>query len=114
MGFALKCEVSTAADTAAAAAIRNCRIEAWRSVNAALRIRGDAYDRHRDLPTLLPLLPGEIDMDCLVLSRLERALKRERNLGRAGHWAYDLGRHFALRAAYDAEKSRIADNKNEL
>lgn len=83
------------------------RIEAWRALDAAIKARADAYDRLRDLPRLLPLLPEELGSDAIIRYRLERALKRERALGRSGHWAYDPGRHFALRAAFDAETSRM-------
>lgn len=98
---------------ASAAAERSVRIEAWRSVDAALRLRAATYERARDLPRLLALLPHEIGSDSLVWSRLESALKRERNLGQAGHWAYDLGRHFALRVAYEAERARASPRKAE-
>jgi hypothetical protein len=66
------------------------------------------YDRARDLPRLLALWPHEID-DCSptgrahLISVLQRALRRERQRGLDGHWAYDLARHRALLAAALAE-----------
>ena len=40
--------------------------------------------------------------------RLARALRRERSLGAAGHWSYDLNRHIALLQAWRAETQRPA------
>ena len=85
--------------------MRAARIGAWRAVDARIAAGVRSYDRARDLPRLLPLLPGEID-DCAgVIDRLDKALKRERALGQRGHWAYDLSRHFALKAALTAERA---------
>jgi len=56
---------------------------AWRAIGARLEPR-------RALPPLDPDL-------------LRRALRRERALARAGHWAYDLNRHLALAQALAAE-----------
>jgi hypothetical protein len=66
------------------------------------------YDRRRDLPRLLPLWPHEIEASSLgeharLLARMRRALRLERQRGRAGHWAYDLARHAQLLRAYRAE-----------
>lgn len=66
------------------------------------------YDRRRDLPRLLPLWPNELLTPDLaeharLLARMRRALRIERQRGRAGHWAYDLARHAALLRAYRAE-----------
>jgi hypothetical protein len=36
---------------------------------------------------------------------MRRALRIERQLGRGGHWAYDLARHAQLLRAYRAEVS---------
>ena len=43
----------------------------------------------------------------MILDRLERALRAERNRARSGHWTYDLNRHIALRQAYLAERQRL-------
>jgi hypothetical protein len=69
------------------------------------------YNRSRDLPKLLPLWPADaaaLASHCprakrLVVARLHTALRAERRRGQCGHWAYDLNRHLALKAAYLAE-----------
>jgi hypothetical protein len=71
------------------------------------------YDRRRHLARLIPLLPGELEdarpsARRAILARLARALRAERNRGRAGHWTYDLNRHIALKQAYAAERARLA------
>ncbi len=59
------------------------------------------YRREEELPKLIGLWPDEIagheaaDAN-VVLGKLRRALRAERQRGRAGHWAYDLNRHLAL------------------
>jgi hypothetical protein len=70
------------------------------------------YDRDRDLPRLASLWPAEIaDASpagrLALLARLRRALRRERQLGRAGHWTYDVTRHAQLLAAYRAEAAAV-------
>ena len=55
----------------------------------------------RHLPRVLPIGPDEIADDSVggprrIVARLARALRAERNRGRAGHWTYDLNRHIAL------------------
>lgn len=70
------------------------------------------YDRKRHLARLIPLMPGEIDDQRpaarrAILARLARALRAERNRGRAGHWTYDLNRHIALKQALVAERALI-------
>jgi hypothetical protein len=67
------------------------------------------YVRQRHLPRVLPVGPDEIADDSIagrrrIIARLARALRAERNRGRAGHWTYDLNRHIALRQAYLAER----------
>ena len=71
------------------------------------------YDRRRDLARLIHLdpfkaLPDTPETTDAILAGLRRALRAERNRGRAGHWTYDLNRHIALRQAYAAEASRIS------
>lgn len=72
----------------------------------------ETYDRRRHLPRLLPLSSTELADESptgtrTVLARLARALRSERNRGRAGHWTYDLNRHIALAQAYTAERRRL-------
>jgi hypothetical protein len=44
-----------------------------------------------------------------LLARLRTALRRERQRGLAGHWAYDLARHARLLEAYRREAAALAD-----
>lgn len=74
----------------------------------ALRPARPEYDRERDLPGLVALWPAELRDTtpagrALVLRKLRRALRQERQRGVAGHWAYDLKRHAALHRAYNRE-----------
>lgn len=69
------------------------------------------YDRARHLPRLIPVGPADVADDSpggrrAILARLARALRAERNRGRAGHWTYDLNRHVGLAQAYAAERAR--------
>jgi hypothetical protein len=69
----------------------------------------EAYDRERHLPRIIPVGPEELadrseQGRTLILRKLARALRAERNRGRAGHWTYDLNRHIALSQAYAAER----------
>ncbi len=41
-----------------------------------------------------------------TIARLKRALRSQRQLGRGGHWSYDLNRHFGLLQALKAERAR--------
>lgn len=71
-----------------------------------------AYDRERVLPRLLPVAPADLAPDDAATARriclmLARALRRERNRGRAGHWTYDLSRHIGLLQAYRAERAAL-------
>lgn len=82
---------------------------AGRSVAGVIAIGADAYDRGRHLVRLIPVGPAEIADESQagrerILAKLSRALRTERNRGRAGHWSYDLNRHLALSQAYAAEK----------
>jgi len=72
----------------------------------------EAYDRTRHLPRLLPLPAAELADHSAparrrIVARLARALRAERNRGRAGHWTYDLNRHIALSQAYAAERQAL-------
>lgn len=67
------------------------------------------YDRPKDLPSLIPLWPAEIadtspENNAMIIRRLNDALRKERQRGRAGHWAYNLNRHRALKRALQAER----------
>jgi hypothetical protein len=69
----------------------------------------EPYDRQRHLPRVLPIGPAELadtsaEGRVAILKRLARALRAERNRGRAGHWTYDLNRHIALAQAYESER----------
>ncbi len=70
------------------------------------------YRRAVHLPRLIPVMPSELSdpdpaMRRVLLRRLSRALRAERNRGRAGHWTYDLNRHIGLAQAYSAERSAL-------
>jgi len=82
---------------------------AGRTVRSVIAAGVVAYDRDRDLPRLIRATAFELADPSpptrrALLARLARALRAERNRGRAGHWTYDLNRHIALRQAYEAEK----------
>lgn len=69
----------------------------------------EPYDRTRHLPRVLPVGAAELTDPSAegrrrTLARLARALRAERNRGRAGHWTYDLNRHIALAQAYESER----------
>lgn len=86
---------------------------ARRSVFREIEAGAGRYDRNRDLPALIPLDPTVLSDDSaetcrMILARLARALRAERNRGRAGHWTYDLNRHIGLSQAYIAERHRLA------
>ena len=70
------------------------------------------YVRGAMLPRLLPVGPEDLASDDAATARriclmLARALRRERNRGRAGHWTYDLNRHVGLLQAYRAERAAL-------
>jgi len=72
------------------------------------------YQRHRDLPRLLPLLAEEIavrsdDNHARLVAMLRRALRIERRRGLAGDWTYDIARHAGLLEAYRMEAAALAD-----
>lgn len=82
------------------------------AIAQTLKAGAEAYVRTRDLPRLARVLPGEIAAEsteglAVILTRLERALRAERNRAKSGHWTYDLNRHIALRQAYLAERQRL-------
>lgn len=66
------------------------------------------YSRERHLRRLIPLEPENLaDVGLAgtlrIVAQLRRALRAERNRGKAGHWSYDLNRHLSLVAAIKAE-----------
>jgi hypothetical protein len=80
-------------------------------IQKAVRAGAQLYDRQRDLPGLIRIVPGcvrgseisPLEEVETIVARLERALRAERSRARSGHWTYDLNRHIALRQAYRAE-----------
>ena len=58
------------------------------------------YDGSRHLERLLggggEIWRGAASDPAASIARLKRALRSQRQLGRAGHWSYDLNRHFGL------------------
>jgi hypothetical protein len=67
------------------------------------------YDPDRHLDRLLGghgIWNPPADDPAATIARLKRALRSQRQLGRAGHWSYDLNRHFGLLQALKAERAR--------
>lgn len=76
-------------------------------------------ERNREFQRLVPLWPGEISDKSLagrlrLLNRLRSALRRQRCLGLAGHWSYDLARHRQLLEAYRREVMAVRQQGQEL
>jgi hypothetical protein len=79
------------------------------------------FDREAELPRLIGVWPSELrtaspDAAARIVALLRKAIRSERQRGRAGHWTYDLNRHLALAEALKAEQARLreaikADNK---
>jgi len=74
----------------------------------------EPYDRARHLSRLIPLAlerlaDGSPENRRRIIAALARALRAERNRGRAGHWTYDLNRHIGLKQAYAAERRLLAE-----
>lgn len=81
------------------------------ATTAVIRAGAILYRRETHLPRLLHLFPSEIpaqepEATDYVLARLCNAARQERRRARAGHWAYDLNRHIALKQAVAAERRR--------
>lgn len=77
------------------------------------------YLRERDLPKLIALWPREVEDrtlpgSLLIVGKLRRALRAERNRARRGHWSYDLNRHLALLSAYRAERALLEATAGRL
>jgi len=83
------------------------RIRAMRSL---IDKGAERYDRDRHLDRLLggyaEVWREPASDPALTIARLKRALRSQRQLGRAGHWSYDLNRHFGLLQALNAELAR--------
>lgn len=70
-------------------------------------------DRLSEIARLVPLWPGELSDRspsgrARLIAHLTRALRLERQRGRAGHWTYDLSRHAALYRALQCERAEAA------
>ncbi|MDP2357112.1 MAG: hypothetical protein Q8M31_13770 [Beijerinckiaceae bacterium] len=92
--------------------IQDMRNRARRAVEADVAKGAALYERAKNLVRVLPLMAGhcdgpEPDTTRLIVRRLAQALRRERRLGRAGHWTYDLNRHIALTQAWKAESEAL-------
>jgi hypothetical protein len=88
------------------------RIAASRTFGRLASTGAEHYDRALHLPRVLAVGPKEVADESepgrrAILRRLARALRAERNRGRAGHWTYDLNRHIALAQAYTAERAAL-------
>lgn len=86
---------------------------AMRAIEALVDGGAGLFEPGRHLPRLIPIAPSAVaeawaPARRLRLARLIRALRAERQRGRAGHWTYDLNRHIALMQAYAAEKRAFA------
>jgi hypothetical protein len=85
---------------------------AAQAFDRVVRAGAVTYRRSVHLPRLIPVMPSELsdsrpEMRRVLLRRLARALRAERNRGRAGHWTYDLNRHIGLAQAYAAERAAL-------
>lgn len=88
------------------------------ALQQAVKAGVKAYDRRRDLPGLIRVMPNSGDSETTadieeIVARLERALRAERSRARAGHWTYDLNRHIALHQAQLAESQRLSASKSK-
>jgi Family of unknown function (DUF6477) len=92
---------------------RALRRRAVKAMAGAVAAGVEPYDRARHLPRLIPVEPdrladGSPENRRRIVAALARALRAERNRGRAGHWTYDLNRHIGLKQAYAAERRLVA------
>ena len=96
---------------------RHCNERLAKLASAAVAADVDSgsarYVRERILPRLIAAGPDDLNAagataNAHIMRMLQRALRRERALGRAGHWTYDLNRHIGLAQAYAAERARSA------
>lgn len=82
-------------------------------VDRLIEAGAGAYRRDLVLPRLIAVGPDDLRGAQAVVGRricalLARALRAERNRGRAGHWTYDLNRHIGLAQALKAERAALA------
>ena len=80
-----------------------------RAVRMLIDKGAERYDPDRHLDRLLgghSLWSPAAGDPAQTIARLKRALRSQRQLGRAGHWSYDLNRHFGLLQALKAERAR--------
>jgi hypothetical protein len=89
------------------------------SVDRLTKAGCEAYRRERHLPGLIPIEADRIAAPDLethrsILAKLARALRAERNRGRAGHWTYDLNRHIGLLQAYAAERRLLSERTRRV
>jgi len=94
------------------------RRRAIRAITETVAAGVEPYDRARHLPRLIPIEPdlladGSTENRRRIVAALARALRAERNRGRAGHWTYDLNRHIALKQAYAAERRLLAEERQQ-
>jgi hypothetical protein len=93
---------------------RRYTLQAPGSLQRAIHGGAERYDRNRHLPRIIPAGSEVFGENTEagrrnILARIARALRAERNRGRAGHWTYDLNRHIALAQAYAAERRRLGE-----
>ena len=79
-----------------------------RAINLTIEGGSKHYQRKRNLPRLISYAFQEESQDpgiatLNIVRRLYGAIRHERQLGKTGHWAYDLNRHIGLRQALRAE-----------
>jgi Family of unknown function (DUF6477) len=82
------------------------------AIGDTVRAGSEFFDRARHLPWLAGAMPAELEgndpgLTRTIIGRLERALRAERQRGKAGHWTYDMNRHIALMQALKAERYRL-------
>lgn len=76
-----------------------------RAVRLLIEEGAGRYDRRRHAERLLGA--DDATPRQTAIARLRRALRAERQRGRAGHWAYDLNRHIGLLQALKSELARL-------
>jgi hypothetical protein len=88
-----------------------------RAIHLTIMGGAEHYRRQTQLPLLIG---GEFENSeenasetLRIVRRLSRAIRHERQLGRAGHWAYDLNRHIGLRQALRAELANLRKLKGK-
>jgi hypothetical protein len=89
-----------------------------RVIGEIVRAGADRYDRTRHLPWLARTTPDELTSNDpavagAIVGRLVRALRAERQRGKAGHWTYDMNRHIALMQALAAERQRLEETSRK-